>query len=380
MDNQGSKLEAEKEISPLTGLRFIAALYVFSFHMHIRWPISSQSFVKNFLDQGAIGMSLFFMLSGFVLAYRYADDRSTLNDYLINRFAKVYPVYAVTALITLPWIGIELVSDSLADKLRWTGQIALIVLSNVFLIQAWFPQYFNHWNNGGSWSISVEVFCYVMLPFLLPSLLQASMKRLFVIAAACWLMAALPGLSAALFSSPSNTIYYSMPIFRLPEFLIGSITYLAIRLGFSYRSGAALQVFMPVTLLIYLGVWGPQMPLYVGHNWITLPIIAFIIFSLSKDNGPVASILGSRVFVWLGKISYCFYSFQALIILSLTSYHDKLIQLAPALSNNKLLALASFAFLVALSASSYYLIEKPARRWIRRQHKEGAIYRRWMYH
>lgn len=366
-------MKDEKEILSLTGLRFVAAFYVFLFHIHIRWPISSHPLAKNVLDQGAIGMSLFFMLSGFVLAYRYADGRSTLKDYLINRFARIYPIYVVAALVTLPWIGINFVNTSLADTLKWIGQLALLVFSNIFLIQAWFLQYFSHWNDGGSWSISVEAFCYVLLPFFLPSLLQASMKRLFVIAAVCWLLAVLPGLSAALFSSPSNGVFYSMPIFRLPEFLIGTCTYLAIRLGFKYRFGAVLQLAVLVTFFLYLGIAGPEMPLYVGHNWIALPVIAFMIFSLSNDRGLVASILASRFFVWLGKISYCFYSFQALIILLLISYHDKLIQVAPALSNNKLLAIATLAVLVVLSASGYYLIEEPARRWIRRYRKERAI-------
>ena len=366
-------MKDEKEILSLTGLRFVAAFYVFLFHIHIRWPIASDSLAKNFLDQGAIGMSLFFMLSGFVLAYRYADGRSTLKDYLINRFARIYPIYVVAALVTLPWIGINFINTSLADTLKWIGQLALLVFSNIFLIQAWFLQYFSHWNDGGSWSISVEAFCYVLLPFFLPSLLQASMKRLFVIAAVCWLLAVLPGLSAALFSSPTNGVFYSMPIFRLPEFLIGTCTYLAIRLGFEYRFGAVLQLAVLVTFFLYLGIAGPEMPLYVGHNWIALPVIAFMIFSLSNDRGLFASILASRVFVWLGKISYCFYSFQALIILLLITYHDKLIQIAPALSNNKLLAIATLAVLVVLSASGYYLIEEPARRWIRRYRKERAI-------
>lgn len=366
-------MKDEKEILSLTGLRFVAAFYVFLFHIHIRWPISTHPFVKNVLDQGAIGMSLFFMLSGFVLAYRYADGRSTLKDYFTNRFARIYPIYLAAALVTLPWIGISSGSGSLADASRWIAQTALLVFSNVFLIQAWFPQYFNYWNVGGSWSISVEAFCYALLPFLLPHLAKASVRQLSIIAAACWLLAVLPGLSAALFSGPSNAVFYSMPIFRLPEFLIGACAFLAIRLGLRYRWGAALQMAVLVIFLLYLGMAGPQMPLYVGHNWIALPVIAFMIFSLSNDKGLVASILSCRFFVWLGKISYCFYSFQALIILLLISHHDKLIQAAPALSDNKVLAIASLAVLVALSAAGYYCVEEPARRWIRRYHKEKAL-------
>lgn len=257
-------MKDEKEILSLTGLRFVAAFYVFLFHIHIRWPISSHSLVKNFLDQGAIGMSLFFMLSGFVLAYRYADGRSTLKDYLINRFARIYPIYVVAALVTLPWIGIDFVNTSLADTLKWIGQLALLVFSNIFLIQAWFLQYFSHWNDGGSWSISVEAFCYILLPFFLPSLLQASMRRLFVIAAVCWLLAVLPGLSAALFSGPSIGVFYSMPIFRLPEFLIGTCTYLAIRLGFKYRFGAMLQLAVLVTFFFIWELRGRKCPFMSG--------------------------------------------------------------------------------------------------------------------
>ncbi len=318
-------------------------------------------------------MSLFFMLSGFVLAYRYADGHSTLKDYFINRFARIYPIYLAAALVTLPWIGISFNSDSLADASKGIAQLATLVFSNIFLIQAWFPQYFHYWNVGGSWSISVEAFCYALLPFLLPKLLKASVRQLLSIAAVCWLLATLPGLSAALFDSPSNGVFYSMPIFRLPEFLIGACAFLALRLEFRYRWGAALQVAVLVIFLLYLGVVGPKMPLYVGHNWIALPVIAFMIFSLSNDKGLIASILSCRVFVWLGKISYCFYSFQALIILLLISHHDKLIQSAPALSDNKVLAIASLTVLVALSAAGYYFVEEPARRWIRRYQQNGEI-------
>ncbi len=365
-------MKDEKEILSLTGLRFIAAFYVFLFHIHIRWPLSNHPFTKNLLDQGATGMSLFFMLSGFVLAFRYADGRSTLKDYFINRFARVYPIYVVAAVVTLPWIGINLSSGSPTDTSKWIGQMVLLVFSNIFLIQAWFPQYFSYWNNGGSWSISVEAFCYVLLPFLWPGLRHASKKRLFVIAAACWLFAVLPGLSAKLFNHPSNVIFYSMPIFRLPEFLIGASAYLAIRLGFIYRSGATLQLAVLVGFLLYLGTVGPDMPIYVGHNWISIPVIAFMILSLSNDQGLFASILSSRIFVWLGRVSYCFYSFQVLIILLLINHHEKLIQVSPPLSSNKVLAIASLTVLVMLSAFGYYFIEVPARRWIKRRHKEGV--------
>lgn len=46
-----------------TGLRFAAAIYVIVFHIHIRWTLTSQPDRKNIPAQGAVKMSLIFMLS-----------------------------------------------------------------------------------------------------------------------------------------------------------------------------------------------------------------------------------------------------------------------------------------------------------------------------
>lgn len=184
----------------------------------------------------------------------------------------------------------------------------------------------------------------------------------------CWLLAVLPGLAASLFDAPSNGIFYSMPIFCLPEFLIGSCTYLAIHLGWRYRLGTAPQVTALVLFLLSLGTAGPKMPLYIGHNWITLPFMAFMIFSLSNNQGPIAAVLAHRIFRWLGR--YCFYSFQVLVLLLLIRYHDQWLQTVPALSNHKELAIVSLTVLLALSASGYYCIEEPARCWIRQRYRE----------
>lgn len=167
------------EILSLTGLRFIAALYVFLFHIQIRWPITNIPFLKNILDQGATGMSVFFMLSGFLLAYRYVNANNSLKDYLVNRFARIYPVYIVVAITTLPWLGINFCADKTEDLIFKMAQASLLVMSNIFVIQAWFPQFFSYWNDGGSWSISVEVFCYLLLPFILPRLALLSLKNVF---------------------------------------------------------------------------------------------------------------------------------------------------------------------------------------------------------
>ena len=356
----------KKEILSLTGLRFIAAFYVFLFHINIRWPLSDYTFLRNILDQGAIGMSIFFMLSGFVLAYHYAsEDTLNIKRYVTNRFARIYPIYLLTAIATLPWLGVDF-GNSTATMISGFWKVCFLIFTNIFLIQAWFPQLFSYWNDGASWSISVEVFCYALFPFILQILTKVSKRQLFFIILLCYFSAMLPGISVKLFDSPSSGIFYSMPIFRLSEFVIGMCIFLAIRTGFSYSPISKILMAVYIAFFVYLGILGPFLPIYVGHNWISLPLIALMIQQLATEESIISKILSGDIFVWLGRISYCFYSLQALIILALISYHEYLVVLVPILSNNKALTFASAVLLIALSAVCYHFIESPLRRSIRK--------------
>lgn len=355
-------MKQESEILSLTGFRFIAALYVFLFHMHTRWPITSIPFLKNVLDQGAVGMSIFFTLSGFLLALRYVEGGSTVKDYLVNRFARIYPIYVLAAFSTLPWIGINFQNG--VDYLE-VGKAVFLVLSNIFLVQAWFPQLFAYWNDSGSWSISVEAFCYLVLPIVLPLMAKFTLRQLGVTALALWLLALMPGVSAYLFGPPAFPVFYAIPVFRLPEFLLGVCAFLAVRKGVLFGFGAGVALASSFLLICYLGLYGAVMPIYIGNNWIVIPVICILIVGLSTNSGPLAWLFSRKIFVWLGKISYSFYSMQALLIFTLNSYHEQIILAWPVLVNGRYLAVTALFVLIILSAVAYYIIEEPSRRWIK---------------
>lgn len=95
-----------KELRSFTGLRFLIALWVFLFHLQIRWPIVDRPFFVNILNQGAVGMSFFFMLSGFILSYSYQGSLIP-RSYIRARFARIYPIYIFAGLLALPWLGIN---------------------------------------------------------------------------------------------------------------------------------------------------------------------------------------------------------------------------------------------------------------------------------
>jgi len=358
-------------------LRFIAALYVFLFHMQINWPLTQRPIWKGIIEQGAVGMSLFFMLSGFVLAYRYAKGGESAKDYFVNRFARIYPVYLFVALATLPFLGVTLSASTVSDAIVSIGKAVFLIVSNIFLIQAWFPQLFSYWNDGGSWSVSVETFCYLLLPLMLPWLVKRSAKQLLLALLVFYVVAIMPGISMKLFGSPEFSVFYAIPAFRLPEFLMGVCVFLVARVRSEKKQHPILSTLLvgaaAYLYFYYLAASGTQMPAYVGHNWATLPFIALLLYVMSNGKDILSRMMGNPVFVWLGKISYCFYSFQALVLKLIISHHDSLVSKFPALANPKILAVLAFSVLVAISAAGYYLIEEPARRYIRQQYKRKSL-------
>jgi peptidoglycan/LPS O-acetylase OafA/YrhL len=365
---QPKNVDQQTELLPLTSLRFVAALYVFLFHMHIRWPLVKSGYLDNVLSQGAIGMSIFFVLSGFILSHRYAGGPINWRTYTMNRVARIYPIYLVAAAITLPWLVTQVVSSK--DSAHMLAKGATLLISNILMIQAWFPQMFSFWNDGGSWSISVEAFFYALFPAIVGLIAKLTTVGMLRLAVVSYFLCIFIGLSSLSFEG--NTlpfqVFYAMPIFRLSEFVIGICAYLVYRKYLMYRKLRRLQnsdIILTITVVIlgtYLAFFGQRLPGYIVHNWLVVPSIAVVLIALSGGDGAIVRLMSTKALVWGGRISYCFYSFQLLIILALLSKHDWLVSRMPMFSDNRLLCVSAFILLLVMSAVGYHWIEEPLRR------------------
>ncbi len=140
-------------INALTSFRFFAALMVFVWHINI---------LKKY-DFGYMGVSFFFVLSGFILAYNYHNRLENLRSgiltsFYIARFAKIYPVHLLMLCISIP--------HTILDEQRFhLGHIYQRAVANIFLVQSYIPKveyYFTF--NAVSWSLSNEVFFYLFFP------------------------------------------------------------------------------------------------------------------------------------------------------------------------------------------------------------------------
>ncbi|MEK8092583.1 acyltransferase [Methylocystis sp. IM3] len=351
------------ELLPLTSIRFVAALYVFVFHIHMNWPLTGPGHLSSVLLQGAVGMSIFFILSGFILAHRYSQSDFGLRGYALSRFARIYPVYIAAAVITTPWLIISLARTS-QDAAHFGLKSFCLLISNVFLVQAWFPQMFTYWNDGGSWSIATEAFFYTLFPAVLYAVRRLGKREITFVALAAYVFSSSIALVFFSFEEkpvPAVQIFYAMPIFRFPEFLIGVCAYfLSKDLELIKKSDAYIVALIAVTIA-YLSFFQNATPFYITHNWLVVPVIACLLVLLAKGQGVIPRLMSARAFVFGGRVSYCFYSFQTFMILFLLSCHDFLVARIGVLADNRILLCVAFILLMTISILGYFYIEEPAR-------------------
>ena len=150
----------------LTGLRFFLALWVIVNHLvgkgHVFESIAVilPAPLQAIMRGAYLAVPTFFVLSGFVLARTYAsaqwDLRSTWK-YLVSRFARVYPVYLLSLLIVLPFIV-----KAQDQPKGW------LVAMHLTLMQGWWVGSYTScgWNTP-AWTLSCEMFFYLLFPLLI---------------------------------------------------------------------------------------------------------------------------------------------------------------------------------------------------------------------
>src|SRR5260370_6407765 len=65
--------------------------------------LTGPRWLKSFAAIGYVGVSFFFVLSGFILVYTYAGREIDNRDFYRARFARIYPAYLFSLLISLPF-------------------------------------------------------------------------------------------------------------------------------------------------------------------------------------------------------------------------------------------------------------------------------------
>ena len=368
---------ARPRLPAVTSLRFFAAFHVALYHMKEMRILSGPHWLMTLAGIGYVGVSFFFVLSGFILVYTYAGRDIHLREFWQTRFARIYPAYLFALVLTFPffYFGTHMFHVpffAFADR-----HFGLTVVLVLLLFQAWVPAAALSWDPV-AWSLSVEAFFYAVFPFALARLGKLSRTTLGALIPLCWI-AGLCVSAGFLALRPAGAAYVSsadwssavqfvkfFPLVRLPEFLMG--------MGCGYlflRSEHNPKLALPLVGLGLLGVAATVVvsgfvPYLVVHTAMSGPAFAAIVYGVSLEP-KWAAWLNNRLLVLFGNASYTFYLLHT-TVMGMFFYNFK----TQAVQHNNFAGIAVWTVLMlTISSLVYRFIEEPARRKLR-PHKPAA--------
>ncbi len=364
MNETANKVTAsQSEIKPLTSFRLFAVLFVFLSHLSIfkMFP-ELDAFYDRYMYEGYVGVT-FFVLSGFILTYKYhpriaALSLSELKNFYVSRIARIYPVHLLTFVISFPLVRYALPFDLVGESIK--------ALTNLFLLQSYVPdsKYFFAYN-APAWSLSDEVFFYALFPLIMAVLLRARITtagKALVLGAGLWLAA-----FAIIWSNRdieiSHWLYYISPFARLLDFLFGAllcIVFVKISKGIQAPKFVftLLELFsLAAFLLAYYFSAGVDQSIRYGVYY--TPFIVLIIFLFALHRGHLSDLLSARLLVLGGEISFSFYLFHQLVLrdFQANGFFDQ---------DPIYAAFVALVLTLCLSYVCYWLYESPAREFLRR--------------
>ena len=303
------------ELPALTGIRFYAALLVFLSHVSVIPGMEALSGERLIFNVGVVGVSFFFVLSGFILTYNYAElfrtaiSAADYKKFVWDRFTKIYPVHFAAFLLILP---IAVFSPNL--PLDWRA-----VPFHILMLQCFWPvsnPTFYNYLNVPSWSISCEWFFYLLAP--LAMFLAFGKTRRWVLLVSALAYASCLGLYLSHGQSGFTRLYlvsWFAPS-RFIEFLAGILVARAFmnNAGREVASLAPLAQVMGIVFLVAGSLCRKHAPWPLHGGLLYVPGSALLIFGLAFGRGFLASHLSGAWLRRLGLASFSFYMFHAPIL------------------------------------------------------------------
>ncbi len=342
----------------------MAALLVAFFHL--RWGVVGVPlfdlyiFSFRFGNRGYLWVDFFFILSGFILAYRYGNacrrlDARVYRHFIWQRFARIWPLQVVTMGAALLYIALKHGPDSLSLS---------TIIANLLLVHGW-GHYFQPLNFP-SWSLSSEWGAYLVLPLYLYAV--GPVRRGVVhVSLVAGLFAALVGYTARFGQGRLDVLREQwglgrcvieaatgVSLFRLHELLHSwRVTQVAtITVGIAKLCDAVAAAMFAAMFLVFT---------YTSYDLYFVPLAAALILCLSLAKGHFSSLLECRLMVLLGEISFSIYMLHGFVLWICQDVPASFKAKLPFWSG-ALWLLGAHLLVVGLAYVGFELIERPAHR------------------
>lgn len=306
-----------KKIYSLQGLRAAAFICIFLGHCGIG-------------SGGSMGVSVFLIMSGFLMTYNYWNRELSLGlkrNFLfsLGKIGKLYPLHVILLLpMMLLSAGRMVVRGSFCSA---EGiQYILRVLVDLLLVQSWIPIrdfYFSF--NGVAWYLSVCVLLYFVFPYV-----HRWMKTMFKLNIAIWtiLLVYIIQIIFSYFASTnigSAVVYnnlwftYIFPLFRLGDFLIGCclgyiFLYTISRETVLTKTTLVEMLALAVMIITHLIRLHSNFPECMLESVIYIPASVMVVYTIALNSGLISRILSNKLLIEIGNVSaYTFLIHQVLI-------------------------------------------------------------------
>ncbi|MNK18131.1 O-acetyltransferase OatA [compost metagenome] len=294
-------------IKPLTSLRFFFAFMVLLSHI----PYKINHIFYHLISNGAVGVSFFFILSGFILTLNYEERISNgyqKRKFLIDRFLRIYPLH----LLVLTIFALSFLLGSM-NRILLLKQF----VSHFFLIQNYIPikEIYSSLNKP-AWSICCEMFFYLCFPFLVLRIKKNLIISLLFLILIPFLI---------FYINRENSLFLGInPFIRIPDFIVGILSYRLYKALKPYVSNISSSHFSIIEVILILFLFLSFYSFYGLNYYQTFPLywipMVFFIIGMGFSNGLIAKILSKSPFVILGEISYSIYMTHFFIIHILTTF------------------------------------------------------------
>ena len=333
---------------------------MFLFHSHIHVLRCDYGYFNAFVDMGAIAMTGFFLLSGFVISYTSKQKNMSrwgvIKEFYIKRLISIIPLYYTYALLHVVIDIVEKGESAIFQEL-------LLFPIEALGIQSVFSSLFPYSHNGGSWFISCILICYAVYPFVhLISENLTNKSKVFMIV----LLAGILLWSSVIVHKFALNTIYSNPFFRCLEFIIGS---LIAQLSIEEKSNWFILFLKEPSvciITIFVLVGGVSIAYRIGiphdymlYSWIALPCFVSLLFSLSSINFVRLHKMG--VIKYLSALSFSIFLSQFLIVWTGVKSFAMIMGYQSNLVNICLSALVCFC----IANIFHYCIEKPSARFLK---------------
>lgn len=345
-----SPAPARERLLFIDGLRCIAVLWVVLTHFVHHSPFrqffseSLPPLIYRSCWKGYLGVEIFFVISGFVIALSLARDRITPRfalGFAVRRYVRLFPPYiavvflwiATTALGKLLFPSYDLPQPSgaqLASHFLYLQN--LLGLGDIV---------------GPTWTLCLE-FQFYLFYALCTLLFLARSRPVRIIGTLLFAAATLASISLTAFSVPTEGLLESKRLFVRNWYLfalgtLGTLAYL--------RPNA--RRWMPIPLLLGALVW-----IHCRNEALLVGLLAFAAIILAATLGCMGSWLSNPVIQYLGSRSYSIYLVNWGVGLR---FIDMIHRFAPrTLLSAWLCTLTGFAVTLAVSELLYRLLEKPS--------------------